>query len=123
MELQRQLDLARGSLVYGRAARGGDPRHPCKTDACIRIIELRCVGDVERLRTEFEPAALGEHEVLEQGETHLSRATAVQDITSPIAADVLCRRAEATSVKPADDSARARVQFTGCDVLLIPRPG
>ena len=82
IEFQRQLHLPRRSLVYGRTARRGDPPHSGESNARTRIIELRCVGHVERFRPELEPAALLENEILEQGEVDLLGARTVQNVAA-----------------------------------------
>ena len=79
VKLQSELDLpriirsiARGSdftkAGTGEVARFGDRNNTVTTE--IRSVEVRMVEDVEELRSELQPEALGKWNILEHREIH-----------------------------------------------------
>src|SRR5947209_10318142 len=76
IQLQCKLDLPGSTLEEQRSPRAGNRADGGIADLRIRIIELRCVEDVECLSAELQPPAPAfvEDEILEQRQIHLSGA-------------------------------------------------
>src|SRR5678815_1261546 len=82
VQLQRHLDLPRSPLVNWRITGGRDPGHTSESDACIRVIELRRVGQVKCFGSKFEARRFAEAEALEERKVQLVRPGTIQDITA-----------------------------------------
>src|SRR5688572_19740741 len=69
---QRELNLAPG------VSRIGDPAEVSRPPSGIRILEGRCIRQVEEFRTELQPMVLSDIEVLEDRQIRLDPSGAVQ---------------------------------------------
>src|ERR1043166_1026963 len=74
-ELQAELDIARPTVAVEKTERVVTAHgHPAVEDGVVEAVEVRAVEEVEELRAELEPGALGQPEVLVQREVNVGVA-------------------------------------------------